>query len=56
MQEIGRFKKNGESTSARSTVKGNGGSATAVFSEAGTFEVERTYPKLGSSLVSATTL
>lgn len=35
-------KKNGESTSA-GTVKGNGGSATAVFSEAGTFEVEHTY-------------
>ena len=35
-------KKNGESTSA-GTVKGNGGSATAVFSEAGTFEIEHTY-------------
>ena len=34
--------KNGESTSA-GTVKGNGGSATAVFSEAGTFEIEHTY-------------
>lgn len=35
-------KKNGESTSA-GTVKGNGGSATAVFSEAGTFEIEHAY-------------
>lgn len=35
-------KKNGESTSA-ATIKGNGGSATAVFSEAGTFEIEPTY-------------
>lgn len=35
-------KKNGESTSA-GTVKGNGGSAMAVFSEAGTFEIEHTY-------------
>ena len=35
-------KKNGEQTSA-GTVKGNGGSATAVFSEAGTFEIEHTY-------------
>ena len=35
-------KKNGESTSA-ATIKGNGGSATAVFSEAGTFEIEHAY-------------
>lgn len=35
-------KKNGESTSV-GTVKGNGGSATAVFSEAGTFEIEHAY-------------
>ena len=35
-------KKNGESTSA-GTVKGNGGSATAVFSEAGTSEIEHAY-------------
>ena len=35
-------KKNGESTSA-GTVKGNGGSAAAVFSEAGTFEIEHAY-------------
>ena len=35
-------KKNGESTSA-ATIKGNGGSATAVFSEAGTFEIELAY-------------
>ena len=35
-------KKNGESTSA-ATIKGNGGSATAVFSEAGTFEIGHAY-------------
>lgn len=35
-------KKNGESTSA-ATIKGNGGSAAAVFSEAGTFEIEHAY-------------
>ncbi len=35
-------KKNGESTSA-ATIKGNGGSATAVFSEDGTFEIEHAY-------------
>ena len=35
-------RKNGESTSA-ATIKGNGGSATAVFSEAGTFEIEHAY-------------
>ena len=35
-------KKNGESTSA-ATIKGNGGRATAVFSEAGTFEIGHAY-------------
>ncbi len=43
-------KKNGESTSA-GTVKGNGGSATAVFSEAGTFEIEHTYCEASHFLV-----